>query len=445
MTASCLFHRRTPAALVVCCSLALVVGRARADDNEPRVAAGTALSPSLLRRERANKAWQVAGANDKIYTRDTLVALPGDKAVIEPQPQSVTLTLWGNLPQLSQFPGLQSAVVLHDSKAFDLDFTLVTGRVVLRNNRPRGAASVWVRLPREGWQLTLPNPGDEVALELYGRWPHGVPFAKEPRTGDAPTAALDLFVLKGEIELKTPAAQFPMHAPPGPGLFHWDSIAGPDPGPSRAVELPPWADPKGKAPAEAALVAGIVERLQNRLKDKAPADALADLLATADRDTDTRRAALTRAIVVMDFAALDDLPQVADALTDARHPDLRDAAVTALRNWIGAAPGRDAPLYRVLVEHSRLPLAQAETVMQLLHSPFAADQPETFETLLAYLQHHQLAVRELAHWHLYRLAPSGRDIQYDAAAPETERMKAVEQWKKLIPRGQLPPKEKPKP
>jgi hypothetical protein len=99
----------------------------------------------------------------------------------------------------------------------------------------------------------------------------------------------------------------------------------------------------------------------------------------------------------------------------------------------------------VLVEYSHMPLAQAETVMQLLHSPFAAEQPETYETLIAYLQHSQAAVRELARWHLYRLAPSGRDIKYDAAAPDAERAKAVEEWKKLIPRGQLPPKEKPKP
>jgi hypothetical protein len=444
-----LLDRRTPALLLACCCLAVLSPHARADETEPRVEAGSCLSPSpsLLHRERANKAWQVVGANEKIYTRDTLMVLPGDKGAIEPRPQSVALTLWGNLPQQSLFPGLQSAIVLHDTKAFDLDFTLLTGRVVVRNNRPRGAVKVWVRLPREGWQLTLPEPGDEVALELYGRWPRGVAFSKEPRPGDAPTGALDLFVIKGQLELKTPVGEYPLNAPPGPALFHWDSIAGPDHGPTRVVELPAWADPKAKTPDEALLVAGIVQRLQNRLKDKAPDDALADLLAAADRDNEPRRAALTREITVLCMAALDDLSHVADALADTKHPEMRDAAVTALRHWIGAGSGRDAQLYRVLVEHSRLSLAQAETVMSLLHSPFAADEPETFETLIAYLQHGQLAVRELARWHLYRLAPAGGDIKYDAAAPEAERAKAVEQWKKLIPRGQLPPplKEKPKP
>ena len=39
----------------------------------------------------------------------------------------------------------------------------------------------------------------------------------------------------------------------------------------------------------------------------------------------------------------------------------------------------------------------------------------------------------------------GRDIKYDAAASDAERKKSVEEWKKMIPRGQLPLKEKPKP
>jgi hypothetical protein len=50
-------------------------------------------------------------------------------------------------------------------------------------------------------------------------------------------------------------------------------------------------------------------------------------------------------------------------------------------------------------------------------------------------------VRELAWWHLYRLAPAGRSIRYDPAGPDAERDKAQAEWKKLIPSGQLPPRE----
>jgi hypothetical protein len=438
--------RRLGAAVVFCVA-ALLPAPVQADDAEPRVEAGQCVSPAgtLLRRERADKAWHLVAPNETVHSRDTLLALPGARAVVEPRPNSVTLTLWGNLPQLSSFNGLQSEVVLHDTKAFDLDFTPVRGRLVVRNTKARGPAKVWLRLPGEGWQLTLANPGDEAALELYSRWPYGVSFRREPRPGETPTGTLLLLVLKGQVELKTPAAQLALAAPPGAALFEWDSAAGADSGPQSLKQLPAWADPKAKPPEEEALVGGIVQRLQGRLKEQAPGDALADLLAAADRDADPRRAALTRTVAVLSLGALDDLTRVADALADGKHAETRDAAVTALRHWIGGGAGRDAKLYRLLIEHSRLSAAQAETVLQLLHSPFAADQPETYETLLAYLEHGQLAVRELARWHLYRLAPAGRDIKYDAAAAEAERTKGVEAWKKLIPRGQLPPKEKPKP
>lgn len=440
-------NRHTALALFACWCLTLFSPTARGDDAEPRVVVGTCLTsaPSLLRRERANKAWQAVASTEKIYSRDLLVALPGGRAVLEPQPQSVSLTLWGTLPHQSHFPGLQSEVILHDTKSFDLDFTLLCGRVVIRNNKPRGAATVWLRLPTEGWQLTLPNPGDEAALDVYSRWLHGVPFSKEPRPGEAPVAALNLIVLKGQMELKTPLAEHRLSAPPGPALMQWDSAGGADKGPQRSEELPAWADPNAKPLADATLAAGIVERLQNRLKDKTPDEALLDLLTAADRDSDAHRAALTREIVVLSQAALDDLPHVVDALADPKHPEMRDAAVYGLRHWIGGAPGRDLQLYRVLMEHSKLSAGQAETVMFLLHSPFIPEQPETYEALMAYMEHGQLAVRELARWHLYRLAPAGDDIKYDAAAPEAERTKAIDQWKKLIPSGKLPPKEKPKP
>jgi hypothetical protein len=51
-------------------------------------------------------------------------------------------------------------------------------------------------------------------------------------------------------------------------------------------------------------------------------------------------------------------------------------------------------------------------------------------------------VRELAHWHLVRLAPIGRDIVFDASASAAVRDKAAKAWKKLIPSGELPKEPK---
>src|SRR5262245_3560979 len=160
--------------------LFLATTRAQGQNLEPRVAVGKCLTPpgTLLAREAPGEAWTVVGADDSVHSRDLLLALPGVRAEVQPGAGDVRLTLWGNLPELSDFPALESAVVLHDSRAFDLDFTLDRGRVVLANRKKKGPATVWVRLPTTAWSLTLSEPGDEVALELVGRWERGVPFQR---------------------------------------------------------------------------------------------------------------------------------------------------------------------------------------------------------------------------------------------------------------------------
>jgi hypothetical protein len=168
------------------------------------------------------------------------------------------------------------------------------------------------------------------------------------------------------------------------------------------------------------------------------------LLADANAEKDKERAALLREFAITGLAALGDLGPVADMLADAKHLDARETAVIALRNWIGAQPDRDPRLYRVFTEVQGYTPGEAATVMELLHSPFVVEQPETYETLIEYLNHKKLAVRELARWQLYHLAPVGRDIKYDAAGTPEERAKAAREWKELIPTGQLPPKEKKK-
>jgi hypothetical protein len=145
------------------------------------------------------------------------------------------------------------------------------------------------------------------------------------------------------------------------------------------------------------------------------------------------------------MGAIDDLWGLTAALADPFRPDVRDQAVLVLRHWIGRCPGQDQKLYDFLVNVKKFSPGEAETILQLLHS--LNDQqlarPEAFELLIEYLNHDLLPVRQLAQWHLYRLVPAarekGKEIEYDAAAPQAERQKAYKKWKELIPEGQLPP------
>jgi hypothetical protein len=136
---------------------------------------------------------------------------------------------------------------------------------------------------------------------------------------------------------------------------------------------------------------------------------------------------------------------VVDALGD-KHADVRDAAVQALRAWIGRGPGQDRKLYDFLQAGPKFSKGQAAIALELLHS-FGDDdlaRPETYEALIADLRHARPAIRELAAWHLYRLVPAGKDIPYDPSGSDEERQAAFKAWKKLVPDGTVPQPKKEK-
>jgi hypothetical protein len=404
---------------------------------EPRVPAGKVVSEpgTLIARNGEDQPWRPA---TEVMTRDHLLVLSGLKAVIEPSPDSIRLMLWGNLPAQSPYPILESSAVLHDTKAFDLDMTLLGGRAILTNTKKSGAAKFWLRMPDEGWEVTLDEPGATVALEQYGRWPRGVPFTKDLLSAARPVSVMSLQVLKGQVEVLSNGRQQRMTAPPGPALLHWDSAGGADSGPQSRQHLPVWATENPPQLAELKPLGEVTAKYLELLKEKRPVEALQALLTAADADKDTGRAALMREFAVLGLAATGALPQLADAMASAKDPELRETAIMAMRHWIGSAPGRDLQLYAMLIGHAKYPERHAETVLQLLHSPFDAGDPVTYQTLIAYLQHDRLAIRELARWHLYRLAPQGAKIPYDANGSAEARAKAAQEWKQLIPDGELP-------
>jgi hypothetical protein len=413
------------------------------NSTEPRVEVAKCLStPGLVSSPGTFQPFVRLTKGDTIHSRDLLVALPGFKVDLEPAPRTVTLTLWGNLPGLSDSPVLESSVTLHDTKAFDLDFTLVRGRVVLTNNKTKGAAKVWLR-GETGVQLVLPSPGDAVAIESYGRWPAGVPFIARRQSGEGPVRLWEVHCLKGKLEIKAGKTEWFMAEPPGLAYFHGDSVDGPaSSGPEKRGAVPEWWDRKTKMPKLAKLIEEVVEKYTAKFTSRDPEEVAAELLTIAEKEKDAVRARVKRYLVVHALAAIDDVEKVCEFLEKSTHDEMRKAAVVALRHWIGAREGRDEKLYEIIQNELSFSKAEAETVMQLLHSPFDPRQPETFDTLIAYLKHRKQAVRELAHWHLVRLASIGRDIPYDAAGSAAERDKAAAQWRKLIPAGELPKAKK---
>src|SRR4051794_14291600 len=92
---------------------ALLIARATADSGpidaptstEPRVAVAKALTVAgTVASQGTFEPFARVLEKDTLYSRDLLVALPGFQARVQPTSKAVVLTLWGNMPGLSDSP-----------------------------------------------------------------------------------------------------------------------------------------------------------------------------------------------------------------------------------------------------------------------------------------------------------------------------------------------------
>ncbi len=391
---------------------------------------------TLFARTMPGQDWQTVSANGELRAEDLLVGLPG--AALSTANGSVGLTLLTDLDKNSPYPILEAAVKLHASSDHDLDFTLDRGRVDVTNRKKEGSARVRIRFHNQQWEATLTEPGTRIALQLYGRWPKGVPFKKEPGPKDVPAADLLLVVRKGQIELKHGSSFCVMSEPPGPALLHWDNSGELDEAPQKLEKLPDWVATEQSESERAQRIMNTIEKLRQRIIKSSPQEAARAAVTSEDPNE--------RATGVIFMGALDDLEGLGSVFHQTKYPDVWDRAVVVVRHWLGRRPGQDQLLYQGLIEKRGLKPPQAASVLQLLHSFGDAQlaQPELYTTLVKYLNSDVLPIRGLAHWHLVRLVPAGKEIGYNPLDPKEKRAMAHDRWKTLIDdllaKGELPTK-----
>ncbi len=388
---------------------------------------------TIWRRAAEGQPWQAVKQGEALRAGDLLLGTPG--AALDSRNGAVRLTFPSNLSGTAPLPIVESAVTLQDSKDLDLKFSLDRGRVDVLNQKTQGEARVGMRL-RDGDKLctaVLQKPATRTALMMIGRWPAGVPFTKAPKPGDGPTIHLIYLVLQGEVMLSLDGRHVALSAPPGPAMIQWDSVTGGDPTPERVEKVPAWA-------VESADDKGAQEKLTalQAFRDLALKESLP---AAAQKFVQSGNPAQRR-LAVFVMGAADDLAGLGQAVSTTKHGDVWENAVLALRHWIGRGPGQDLKLYNGLVKDRNFTEVDARTMLQLLHDFGDADlaRPELYEMLIDFLDHQKMGVRGLAYWHLSRLAPEGRSLNYDPLAAADSRQEAVAGWRKLIPAGQLPAK-----
>jgi hypothetical protein len=379
------------------------------------------LAPNLLGRVRDQ---------DRIETACYLTSLPGyhSKLVLD---SGVHMELWGNVPEFSLFPPvLESTVMLHVAEpGLDLDFTLDHGRVHLAQFKPSGEAHVRVRFQRETWDVFLPDSRTEVVMEHFGPIP-GMPVPKQP---GEPVAFFGVYA-KGVARLKVGEQQIKL---PDSSALAWSSLSPILRNPQNQSELPDWWAPKldPSDPAKGDMMVALGD-LSERLKKD---DEILDAIVTEVKGNEF---VPHRALGVWCLGAVDAVFRLVDALEDPKRSEVRRAAASALWHWTNRSSDHEQALYRTLRETKQYAEEKARIVLGLLQSFSEAElaNPATYETLADYLNHENLAIRELAFWHLFLLAPeAARSIEYDSAWEDPEKRKqAAQQWKKLIAEGKVP-------
>ena len=288
---------------------------------------------ALLSRAAPGTAWQPLKSGAAVAEGRLVVALPG--AEIVSGNDAVRLKMLADVGKRGPFPVFESAVRIHDNPKVDLDFTLDRGIVGVVNLKPKGAATVRVRLDGKTFDLTLKEPGTTLGLEIFGRHPPCTPTIGMAQDGqvmckDVPTLDLVLLVVKGSATLHSGGQDYHLQAPPGPAVLQWDNVS--DQVVVKNLEKRPTPIlPTGLAEEKYYKhICAVARRLAEEPIDKVM------------REFHSSKELLERRAVPMVAAALDDLPGVLAALADPTSAEVRDFTVTVLHAGLAATKARSS-------------------------------------------------------------------------------------------------------
>jgi hypothetical protein len=406
------------------------------------------VSPILLRWQ-PDHTWRVDNINSPVAIYDRLLCLPGLQSQVRLS-IGIRFSLLGNLPTnwknepvIRRPPILESSVTIQPQTGFDLNLILHRGRIMIINDKPDGEARVRVQFQDEKWDLILSKPGSEAALELRSYYLPGSPGQGEPAEED-PRVELRLFAVHGSVELHVRYDSYSLSEPPGPAAISWDNVRGMVRQPLAMDQPPDWTrglDPSSKnldiqqarsdEPVSASMQKAL-DGLQMQLSDTSSVESFL-------KDSLTKSEPVDRVLGVYCLSALDDAASLVDVLGSSRQfPQVRVAAINGLKSWIGRNVENDQRLLAVL--EKKYSATTAQVVLHLLHgfSPMQSENPETFTTLIGYLKHDDLAIRQLAYQELLAMVPEGGSINYDPVGGRALRERAILEWKKLVPDGIVP-------
>jgi hypothetical protein len=349
---------------------------------------------------------------EPIQSNELLVALPGYTGSVNLQSQ-LKLTLVGQFtPTLAASPYAEAVVELHPTQDADLDVTLHRGRMIVVG-RPMATAKVRFRYRGEGWDLTL-QPNTEVGFQATGN--------VLPGEGDWQVRyQLETIVNQGKVDASRNGQTVTLASK---GQLSWNSqLEATKPGDLTELgEVPVWLSKRQTASKE--FVESLVA-LRSRTHAKLQGNDGKDLTwfrLACEEGLEERRLPERQAALI-GLSAVDHILPVVQLMNEPAGNGKRKYAHDVVHHWLNQGEDRATILVNLLVE-SGYTQDNAKLLLALFRS-VSQSSPAVVTSLLANMNHPQLAIREQAYRDLSTLEPD-RPSVYDPASTEEQRLKAIE-------------------
>lgn len=403
--------------------------------NESKPVAFYGANDKTILLHKPDAMWVRVLPNQRISSNVPLVGLPGFANEI--LTDSVRLILWGGLPEIALIPLLETRVTLHaPANGIDVDLTLTVGRIFLQNLRNNGNTTIRLRMRGELWELVLHDPQTEIGVSYFTLRDPNVRFRPD---GKAQSARHDAYlcVLKGSATVRVRNKEWVKLVPNA--QIGWDSFTDKisEPISIKNEALAFWSK---DYPANSYFKEALVEfdKRTRRVGDRLDVVFAAPL-------SDERDKPANRAYAVLCMESIDALKNLLDAMSCEQFWEARATGVQATRVWAAQEPSREKMLYDMLISNKNMAPAEAQNVLDLLF--LAPDQIsiDTVDSLLEFLNHRHLIIREIAYSHMMTLVDPEGGKTYSPTDPADVRAKKVAEWKKRIEKLKTAPSPTPMP
>lgn len=362
----------------------------------------------LLGRDRNSGQWNVMPRRAFVHAGDEIATPDPFQSEFTVNESTLEITLFGGA-RIRLTPGLGTNL---------LTMEIDRGRVAFRRppaGEPQEPVSIGLRLRGQLANLTFTEPGCQCGVEVGQRAPQGRrpdPLLLVPEGG--------LHVISGSVSLswnrgvaETIGADVGWAAWPVP----------PNPlkvGPIRAI--PGWLAPEG-APQTAA-DRKWVQSYEKEFAINQPVSMSIPALVSDRRENISALATYTLGLV-------DEVPLVVKAL-QSEHEKTRQAAIWSLRGWLPSGPNNTDLLSQ---EVSRIfPDEDLTDIVKLLwgYSREDARDPGISSKLIELMNHKEIAIRELAFFHVSHLTTRTNAHGYRPNLADSPRQAALNGWRNML-------------